>query len=432
MSLRIADLHEAYTSASHDEAIEMANLGAICYMAFKDNLYTKWETSMTEDETVKAVAYREEGRQEGRLSAMETLKNKLITLEETNAKLVAAEGQIQQLRSSIETETARRVTEALENHRKDYELSKMNEIAQMKQKVSYLEGQQTFVHRIEQDNDSLRQVTETLRKELDSLKQTKSSHATGKIGEAVIWDMLIKSVLPRFPYSDAKNMTAVKHMADFHIWIMSPTGNRVKILLDSKKYKDPVPYSEIEKLYSDVDMDEEAQCGIMVSHDTPIYTRSQFQISRTSKGKLCLFMSFEGMDDGFRTEVLSWGLRILANVVSAQSDDSRDVMIDNIEGFLKEIGNTITEIENCSKSCKGLYDSLKLAKDNLVTRLTTFKIACGQEGGVVMAKDHTEVSMTARCTAKTGSGSQCSFRKCANSEFCKKHGNVNVVVLESV
>ena len=419
MSIRISDLHKAYKSATAAEAIQMADLGAMCYQAFKGGLYEKWTESMSADESEKAASYRDEGRREGRKSVLESLKEKLSSIDELTANIASAERTIQTLRGSIEKETARRVSESLESHRKDYELSKMSEMSELRGKISYLEGQQSLIHRIERDNDSLRNVSDTLRKELDSIKQTKSSHATGKVGEAVIWDMLNKHVMPKFQYSEVKNMTAVKHMADFHIWLMTPTGLRVKILLDSKKYKDPVPYSEIEKLFSDVDGDDEAQCGLMVSHDTAIYTRTQFQISRTPKGKLCLFMSFEGLDDGFRAEVLCWGLRVLANIVSSQTDEIRDTMIENIEQFMKEVGGTLIEMENCNKACKTLYESMKTSKENLLTRITSFKVACGQE---TAPKDHTELSIVSRCTARTVVGGQCSFRKCGTSEFCKKHG----------
>ena len=164
MSIRISDLHKAYKSATAAEAIQMADLGAMCYQAFKGGLYEKWTESMSADESEKAASYRDEGRREGRKSALESLKEKLSSIDELTANFASAERTIQTLRGSIEKETARRVSESLESHRKDYELSKMSEMSELRGKISYLEGQQSLIHRIERDNDSLRNVSDTLRR----------------------------------------------------------------------------------------------------------------------------------------------------------------------------------------------------------------------------------------------------------------------------
>jgi hypothetical protein len=100
-TLRLSDLHEAYHKASTEDAIAMANLGAICYQTLKANLYEQWSASMEGDESTKAEIWRSEGRR----TMLESVKAKLAT-----ARLASAEGQIQQLRASVEAEVAKRLT----------------------------------------------------------------------------------------------------------------------------------------------------------------------------------------------------------------------------------------------------------------------------------------------------------------------------------
>ena len=53
-TLRITDLHEDYQGVSMEDAIAMANLGAICYKAVKSGLYEQWSASMEGNESAKA------------------------------------------------------------------------------------------------------------------------------------------------------------------------------------------------------------------------------------------------------------------------------------------------------------------------------------------------------------------------------------------
>ena len=116
-------------------------------------------------------------------------------------------------------------------------------------------------------------------------EKVKSSHAIGKQGEAEVLALLTGPVLDEFPYSEIKDVSHISHSADFHLWIMSRTGKRVKLLLDSKKYSTCVSSSHITKLYSDVDADVEAQGGILLSLSSSICKKKQFEISTTPRQK---------------------------------------------------------------------------------------------------------------------------------------------------
>jgi hypothetical protein len=251
-------------------------------------------------------------------------------------------------------------------------------------------------------------------------KATKSSHAIGKIGEAMVLDMLNTYVLPRFPYSEVKDMTAVSHCADFHIFLMGPSGKRVKLLLDSKKYASPIQTIEVEKLYSDVDADDEADAGVMVSLDTPICTKSQFQIVKSKRNKPCLFLSFENLDDGVRKEVLCWGIRVLVSIVCMQDRTKQDRMVQDIQYFLSDLNQSINDLEACVKSSKGLYEMVRESKERLVGRINAYRLSSGMEE--VTAETTTASALNdMQCKAKKNNGERCKSRRLPTSNTCVRH-----------
>ena len=72
-------------------------------------------------------------------------------------------------------------------------------------------------------------------------------------------DMKRKYAIEYDKYSEVKEMAHISHAADFHLWVVASDLSRVKILIDSKKYKRPIQTIEIDKLNSDVDADEETE-----------------------------------------------------------------------------------------------------------------------------------------------------------------------------
>ena len=411
-SLRIKELHSVYQTVDHEEAIAIANLGAQTYLSAKEGLFELWNTSQSAEEGEKADVWRREGGQ----AMMESLKSRLAAGEAAQARMLV-------LQASVEAEVEQRMKGILVSARKDFELAKMDEIHVLEKKLAELKGKEHAYKLIDDAHTSMKHTIESLQAEVAKYKEatsTKTSHMLGKIGESELFDMLQEYVLPKFPYSEIKDMTAVKRAADFHVWLMSPSGIRVKLLLDAKKYKEPVPNIEIDKLYSDIDADTEAKGGAMVSLDTAIYARSQFQITRTPKNKLCMFLTFENMDDGIRREVLSWALRVMVGIVSVQDTDKRDIMIEKIGWFMKELGHSVTDIEGSMKLCKTLSESLRAAKENLIDRMNAYNLACGMD----IAKEevtHTEIALSARCKGVKPNGERCKFRHNVKSEYCSRH-----------
>ena len=291
----------------------MANLGAVCYKSVKAGLYEQWSASMEGDESAKAEVWRTEGRQ----AMLESVRVKMVAAEETAARLVAAEGTIQQLRSSIDAEAARRVAEALEGHRKDFEIAKMKELSGLKERIAMAEGREAMTTMVSEGNAIMKEKIAALETQLAAqlAANTKSSHAIGKAGEATILDMLENTVCKAFTHSVVKDMTGTSHVADFHLWVMGPSGQKIKILIDSKKYKRAVNSDEINKLYDDMDADDECTCGIMISISSSICTKNQFGISRSPKQKPVLFLTFQDLSADAQKDLLCWGVQVLSELV---------------------------------------------------------------------------------------------------------------------
>ena len=409
MSLKLSELDPLYRSVPHEEAVIIANLGAQCYIASKERLYDAWSAAQTDDDAAQAELWRKEGGQ----AMAESLKARLAAGEAASARLSALQG-------TTEVEVARRVEEVLAYHRKEFEAAKREEIHGLETQIAEMRGAAKFARLLEESHASMKAEITRLSAEITKYKEaagTKSSHALGKIGEATIFEMLNSCVLPQFAYSEVRDMTAIKHVGDFHLFVNGPTGKRVKIMIDAKKYSSPVQNAEVEKLYSDLDGDE-SEAGLMVSLDTAIYTKAQFQITKTKMGKPCMFLSFEKLDDGVRQEVLCWAVRVLVGVVSARDRTRQDTMIAEIQKFLGDLTTALSDMEACVKASKGLYDTLRDTKERIVARVNAYRGACGLDE---LAPDVAIPSVDMRCKGKKINGDQCRSRRMPPGLLCSRH-----------
>ena len=474
--LRLSDLHEAYHVSSHEEAISMANLGAVCWQSCETGMHKHWSASMAGDDTAKAELWRQEGRQ----MMLESVKAKLATADKLQEDLVLSEaardadrgraeqrlryetdllkrelGDIQQQHcQSLESEVGRRLAEAvrLAEERKDQEAASLRlriatlteeanmsaiadasrdkkvtslelqlaaqlelinemkrttekevtdrvqeaknhqqvaleiqkgaEISELRLRLAELSSQGELLAAKEEARRLLDEKVKSLESEAIKLQKqlatlqaeaTKSSYALGKAGEALIFDIITEYVLPVFMYSSAKDMSGVSHVADIHLFLQSPVGKRMKILIDAKKYKDPVRGKEITKLHSDVDSDDDAMAGIMISTTSQISSVKQFQIEKTPKGKYVLYLSVEGFDDELRGKAICWAIRVLSTLAS-YADDSDENIMGKIAEFFKELDLSLKEADGLVKMCQKTLDSATVMKRNLGQRLESFRI----------------------------------------------------------
>ena len=429
--LRIADLDPVYRTVGYEEAVEMANLGAAAYGIVRDSLRSEWSAAMGAEEAVKADSWRAEGR----MSAIEEWTTKLKEMEGLSFRLVTAEATAEHLRTSVDVEVQRRVGEQLEILRKDYELISMQKLHMMEKAMIVAEEgvkhMPVYQEKIYLQAAKLAQYAEEIGKLREELHQmelervqasTKSSHALGKLGEATVLDMLTNVVLPAFPYSSVKDVTSKAHAADFHLWIMTPHGARVKILVDAKNYSKPVNTEEIVKLYADVDADEEAQCGMMISLSTPIHKMKQFEFRVTERHKPVVFLSFRGLETGYQHELTCWAINALLAIVKEISTDERNYIVENIESFLNGLMSSMNEVDGVIQAQTRAVNMLRQIKSDIIRKITTFRteanIDIPEKDDILESIQHEADGCTSIVKA---TGQRCGKKTVNGGEKCSNH-----------
>lgn len=415
MSLRLEELDAVYGTVSHEEAIAIANLGAQCYVATKERLYATWLTER--DDTEQEELWRKEGG----AAMLESLRARLAAGD-------AALARVTSLESVTEVETARRVEAEVALRMRELELAKREEVLVLKSQMAELQGCAKMMAMLEEAQESMKAELEHLREENEEFKAataTKSSHELGRIGEATVMDMLMSHVVPRLAYAEVRDMTKVRHAADFHLSAVGPTGKRYKIMIDVKKYVTPIKTGEIEKLCSDMDADESVNAGILVSMDSGIFTKEQFQIIRTERKKPCLFMTFQHIDDSMRKEMFCWAANVLINILSQENKEDQDAMIEEISSFVEALSALLVTLGNSVKQAESHAESLRDTHRQIMVILNRYKSKCGilsVTGGVAAAKATATVMKDgARCQGVRANGEQCKFHVKHAGEYCKKH-----------
>jgi hypothetical protein len=407
------DLPAEFFDLDRDTQCQIIRIGLDAYKSVQAGVRELVVAELSEDDAAKAAAIRAEGIK----SALESVRSRLAMADTLEEQLHMARTKYDQLRATVENDAEIRAKGLIADARKDFEVEKAQELAELKEQIAEMRGREKTLQIVEEAHEGMKETISTLQAELAKYKAaagTKSSHALGKMGEAEVFAMLNTYVIPRFPYAEVRDMTAVKHVGDFHISLFGPTGKRLKLMLDVKKYSYPVQNGEVEKLYSDLDGDS-SDAGIMVSLDTSICTKSQFQLTKTKMGKPCMFLTFEKLDDGIRQEVLCWALRVLTSVVSTTDRASQDAMITEIQAFIGEMTSSVTEVEACVKACKTLYDMLRDTKDRLLARINTFKGIDPSDDVIVHDGDDM------RCKCKNANGGQCKSRRVPTGNLCTRH-----------
>ena len=368
VTLNPKELDPVYQTVDHEEAVAIANLGAQVYVAMKDRLYGTWSITQSAEEGQKAEIWRREGGQ----AMMESLKARLAAGDAAAARAAA-------LQTSVDAEIERRVGEVLETYRKDYELVKMEEVHALEKQIAETKGKEHYIKMVEEGHLAMKEKIAALEAQVAEqiIANTKSSHAIGKVGEAEIFDILVNDVCNEFPFAEVKDMTHISHAADFHLSVIACDGSKVKILIDSKKYKRPIQTIEVDKLNSDVDADEEARAGLMISHESTIQTKKQFSISRTEKNKPVMYITFQNMDGEAKRKTLCWAVRVLQSIALEKNIDKKFKMINEIDSLLTSLARSVKKIDGVIRFHVKTMDATKEIRNELIHKITAFK-RCGE------------------------------------------------------
>jgi hypothetical protein len=404
MALRLKDLHPVFLTLTQEEAVAVANLGAQAYVDMKGHLYESWLQNQSAEEGAKAEVWRTEGGQ--------------AMLEKLQKRLAEGDAAIQRattLETAVNAEIERRVGEVLEMYKKDFELTKLEEVSVLKVQLAELKGKEHAFRLLAEAHPVMQEKIATLEAQImeQTVANTKSSHAIGKAGEATVLEILNTAVISSLPYASVKDMTAVGHAADFHLSVMLETGTKAKILVDSKKYKRKVNTTEIEKLYADVDADEQADAGLMISIESHIFTMKQYQITMTPKKKPVLFISFCDLSEDLRKDLTVWAVRILVDMLSQRTSAETESMLANLGGFLSAIDDFMKELDSNIRASTKNLDALKVSRDGLIRTLLNFRAGKSLETPL-------ETAQLEGCSHITKNGGKCG-KKVLTGTFCKAH-----------
>ena len=285
--------------------------------------------------------------------------------------------EIAAIRASFEQSVTQRLEDAVSVRISKLEVTKEQEISQLRTQIAMARSLEQMLAMANESlalmrskMTALESSNASLQSQLSQYTETKSSHAIGAEGEATVLSLIETHVLPAFMYSSVTDTSKQSHSADCHIRATSAVGKKMKILVDSKKYKDPVRTKEITKLHDDVDADDEATAGIMVSLNSPIATVKQFQIEKTPKGKPILYLTMDNISNEYMGRVLSWGVRILSSLAYESSHDQ----MEKLSGFLKDLDSSLKDADQTVKACNKALESAKTMKANLSKSITDFRM----------------------------------------------------------
>jgi hypothetical protein len=411
------DLPAEFFDLDHDTQCQIIRIGLDAYKSLQAGVRELVVAEISEDDAAKAAAIRAEGTK----SALESVQDRLAAADVIEMELNKARSTIEQMRTASDVIAAKRAEELVTQARRDFEIEKLQAVSSLKEQLASAAAQAETLALLRTANESLAAKVAALEASTAEMlvQKTKSSNAIGKAGEATVLDMLTNVIVPVFPFATVKDMTAVSHAADFHLWVMRETGKKVKILIDSKKYKKKIGIAEVTKLYSDVDADDEAHGGMLLSLDSHICSMSQFQVARTPKQKPVMFISFFEIPDDLRSGMLTWAVRALVEVCGAYDAIGRDRMYEEIEEFLTEIDGSVKELDTVIRSMSKSMEGLKEARDRIFRKLMTFRSGKDTLTGAG-ANDET-ITLVESCGHMLRSGHRCGRPLNPGWSLCKMH-----------
>ena len=165
-----------------------------------------------------------------------------------------------------------------------------------------------------------------------------------------------------------------------------------------------------------MDGDEEAEAGLMLSLESGIYNYSQFEVSRTSKNKLVMYISLEGQSEEQRVKTLIWGVRVLTSLGGEADKGKQRKMVEQVEKLMKELEQSVKEQDNCVRQASKTLEVMRSSRDSLYKRLEDYR----QETSSEVVESKFEGKSEGKCTWSNSEGKKCSYK--ATGDYCKRHG----------
>jgi hypothetical protein len=421
IQIPVSDLPPPFVDLPRPTQLALIHLATEFYTGLHTELRSNWEAALSADDTKKAEILREEGRKAGAAEMLTQLRDRLGAADAATVRIATLEEANKQLQEAAEAEATRRLTERIDGLRKDFELQKMTELADLREKLATLSARDVMMEHLTMNVSLLTEKLEVREAQLAELTAatTKSSHAIGKAGEREVYDMLVNGVCQVFQYSTVVNMSSEVHSADFHLTIRGEDGSPIKILIDSKKYKHAVGSKEIRKLHSDIDADDDANAGIMISLDSPIQTTRMFMIKYTDKKRPVLYLTMKDIECTRRQDILCWAVYALQSIAVKRDIDDRLRMIEDIDVFLGGLDKSISEIDSIIRQQNTVISAMRDMKSSLISKIEKFKEK-HMDVAPLDAIEHIDEEALCNVILKS-TGKACGKKVVNNSGKCRKH-----------
>ncbi len=432
LCLKFSDLEEEYQTKTYEEQVMIANIGAVCYRGLGEVVREQLKKELTFSDKVKMDSMRKTMENE----VLRPLQDSNKALTEARMNIVMLETQVMflQKQTSVSQEEINKEVQRRLQYEYSDKLSELTkELEIMKVKEQYHRKTEDYVKDLQEEKISLKKLLQeldtknvALQEEINKTlqKEQKTLRDIGKEGEACVKNLLDTYVTDEFKKVVVTDVSHIGHAGDFHLSLMTPEKKRIKILIDSKKYTSAVNNLSIRKIMSDVDEDDEVTAGLLISTDSAISAKKQFQVEKTPKCKPLLYLTFEDLEDEMRGYVLCLAVRTIITLVSGYSELEKDVMIDNIGLFLKEVEETVKDLNSLAIQCKKMNESILKLRMKLIEKINKFQ-SLTEKPDTLEIEENIEVDemveSTTRCKGSTKNGARCKFSCNYGSEYCQKH-----------
>jgi hypothetical protein len=261
--------------------------------------------------------------------------------------------QIEQAKASMqqqwENEKAVAIKEAILQER----LTQQEQILALKIERGHLQSQLTT-------NDFSQRILDCLEK--TQKIEVHTSQELGKMGERQLEELIINCDAK----CDIENKASVSHAGDFHISVDNGLAGKMTFLVDAKKYENPVPIREREKLIRDVEQDSTIAGGFMVSLKSTIQNKDHFQLDITKeKKKPILYLCLKDMTVEESQRCLAAAIRILNAIATTHDEDEKEDLLKKLQQTTKDITATIRDVQNMILAQTKQLDALKKHQEQL-------------------------------------------------------------------
>ena len=194
-----------------------------------------------------------------------------------------------------------------------------------------------------------------LEKEVDNLKRVKNNTEKGKEGEKTLMDIVNKAIGAK---ADISLVSDTAHEADIQVkWRLA--NRTVQFILDCKKYKNPVPCRERNKLEDDTDRNDENDFGMMVSLDSPIATKPHLTRDRTKKNKTLMYLSFQDMTEEEAVSEMRTVCTLLVELIDTSDEKTKLSVINKLESIRKIYDNEFSRTQQALREAKATVKTLE-------------------------------------------------------------------------